>query len=56
MQDYTALLRWCGRHHIDAVVVWGLLRDSHGGLEAAKRLCDVAAKENVRLSIKWRAT
>ena len=56
VQDYTALLRWCGRHHIDAVVVWGLLRDSHGGLEAAKRLCDVAAKENVRLSIKWRAT
>ena len=47
--DYTALLRWCGRHHIDAVVVWGLLRDCHGGLESAKRLCDVAAKENVRL-------
>ncbi len=49
LQDYTALLRWCGHHHIDAVVVWGLLRDGHGGLESAKRLCDVAAKENVRL-------
>ncbi len=49
VQDYTALLRWCGRHHIDAVVVWGLLRDGHGGLESARRLCDVAAKENVRL-------
>ena len=49
LQDYTALLRWCGRHKIDAVVVWGLLRDGHGGLESAKRLCDVAAKENVRL-------
>ncbi len=47
--DYTSLLRWCGRHKIDAVVVWGLLRDGHGGLESAKRLCDVAAKENVRL-------
>ena len=47
--DYTALLRWCGRHNIDAVVVWGLLRDCHGGLESAKRLCDVAAKEKVRL-------
>ena len=22
LADYTALLRWCGRHHIDAVVVW----------------------------------
>ena len=49
LTDYTALLRWCGRHHIDAVVIWGLLRDCHGGLEAVKRLCDVAAKEEVRL-------
>ncbi|MBN1342846.1 MAG: hypothetical protein JXQ73_09220 [Phycisphaerae bacterium] len=49
IEDYTTLLRWCGRHNIDAVVVWGLLRDCHGGLESAKRLCDVAAKENVRL-------
>lgn len=49
LQDYTALLQWCGRHQIDAVVVWGLLRDCHGGLDAAKKLCDVAAKENVRL-------
>lgn len=49
VDDYTALLRWCGQHHVDAVVVWGLLRDSHGGLESAKRLCEVAAKENVRL-------
>lgn len=49
VSDYTALLRWCGRHQIDAVVVWGLLRDCHGGVEAAKRLCDVAAQENVRL-------
>lgn len=49
VRDYTALLQWCGRNGIDAVVVWGLLRDCHGGLESAKRLCDVAARENVRL-------
>ncbi|MBL8817458.1 MAG: hypothetical protein JNL58_15640 [Planctomyces sp.] len=49
IDDYTALFRWCGRNNVDAVVVWGLLRDGHGGLESAKRLCDVAAKENVRL-------
>lgn len=49
VDDYTALLKWCGRNSVDAVVVWGLLRDSHGGLEAAKKLCDVAAKEKVRL-------
>lgn len=49
LEDYTALFRWCGRNNIDAVVVWGLLRDCHGGLESAKRLCDVAAEEDVRL-------
>ena len=49
IDDYSALLRWCGRNNVDAVVVWGLLRDGHGGLEAAKRLCEVAVKENVRL-------
>ena len=48
VQDYTALLRWCGHHDIDAVVVWGLLRDCHGGLESAKRLCDVAARYRSR--------
>jgi hypothetical protein len=47
--DYSALLAWCGKHHVDAVVVWGLLRDSHGGLETAKKLCDVAQKHGVRL-------
>src|SRR5262249_32901310 len=49
VQDYTRLLQWCGRHGIDAVVVWGLLRDAHGGVKAAKRLCDVAARQKVRL-------
>jgi hypothetical protein len=49
IQDYSALLEWCGRHHVDAVVVWGLLRDSHGGLDSAKKLCDVAQKHGVRL-------
>ncbi len=47
--DYTRLLEYCGRHHIDAVIVWGLLRDHHGGVESAKRLCEVAAKNKVRL-------
>jgi hypothetical protein len=47
--DYTRMLEFCGRHRIDAVVAWGLLRDHHGGVESAKRLCDVAAKNGVRL-------
>ena len=49
VEDYTRLLGWCGRNGIDAVVVWGLLRDTHGGLNSARRLCEVAAKEGVRI-------
>ena len=49
LKDYTSLLEWCSHHNVDAVVVWGLLRDSHGGLDAAKRLADVASKQGVRL-------
>src|SRR5688572_26536204 len=26
LEDYTKLLNWAGGHHIDAVVIWGLLR------------------------------
>lgn len=42
VSDYALLLDWCGRHAVDAVVIWGLLRDGHGGLDSAKRLCELA--------------
>lgn len=47
--DYSCLLRWCGQHGIDGVVVWGLLRDRHGGAEPVHRLCEVARECNVML-------
>ena len=49
LEDYSRLLIWCGKHHYNGVVVWGLLRDCHGGVEAAKKLCDVANEAGVRL-------
>lgn len=49
IEDYSRMFRWCGRHGVDAVVIWGLLRDSHGGLDAAKKLCDVAYANGVRV-------
>jgi hypothetical protein len=49
VDDYKRLLEWSGKHHIDAVVIWGLLRDTHGGVESAKKLCDVANKNGVKL-------
>jgi hypothetical protein len=49
LRDYTKLLRWSGRHSVDAVVIWGLLRDAHGGMDAANRLCEVSAENHVRV-------
>ena len=49
LADYTCLLRWCGQHGIDGVVVWGLLRDRHGGADAVHRLCEVARECEVLL-------
>ncbi|MCL5270956.1 MAG: hypothetical protein M1457_10515 [bacterium] len=49
IEDYHQIFTWCGRHHIDAVVVWGLLRDMHGGIDSVHKLCDMAEKNGVRL-------
>ena len=49
VEDYTNLLQWCGRQNVNAVVIWGLLRDVHGGLDAAKRVVDVSSKQGVRV-------
>jgi hypothetical protein len=47
--DYTCLLRWAAERGIDGVVVWGLLRDAHGGADAVHKLCDVARACGVKL-------
>jgi hypothetical protein len=49
LADYTNLLQWCSHHGVDAVVVWGLLRDSHGGMDTAKKLAGIASNQGVRL-------
>jgi len=49
IEDYKRLLTWCAEHHIDGVVAWGLLRDGHGGLDAARVLCEYAKEVGVRL-------
>jgi len=47
--DYSCVLQWCGCHGIDGVVVWGLLRDRHGGADTVHRLCEVAREAGVML-------
>ncbi|NIR00549.1 MAG: hypothetical protein GTN78_10170 [Gemmatimonadales bacterium] len=49
LEDYSRLVRWCGAHGVDGVVVWGLLRDIHGGADSVHRLCEVAREHDVLL-------
>lgn len=49
LADYTRLVDFASRERIGAIVVYGLLRDAHGGLEAARALCEYANLRGVRI-------
>jgi hypothetical protein len=47
--DYRRLIDFCSRNRIAAIVIYGFLRDSHGGIEAAQELCRYANERGVRI-------
>ncbi len=49
LADYQRLVDFCSRNRIAAVVIYGFLRDPHGGVEAAQELCRYAAERGVRI-------
>ncbi len=49
LADYRRLVDFCSRNHIAAVVIFGFLRDSHGGIEAAQALCRYGNERGVRI-------
>lgn len=49
LADYRRLLHFMSEQGVNGLVVYGLLRDGHGGLEAAQELCAVAKDYGVRL-------
>ncbi len=36
-------------HKLNGLIVWGFIRDAHGGLEAAREVCRYGRRNNVRL-------
>ena len=48
-RDYRRSIDWCAAHGVDAVGVVGLLRDCHGGVDAARRVCGYAREKGVRV-------
>jgi hypothetical protein len=49
LRDYKRVVDFCSRNKIAAVVIYGFLRDTHGGVEAAKELCRYASERGVRI-------
>ena len=49
LADYRRLVDFCSRNRIAAVVIYGFLRDTHGGIPAAQELCRYANERGVRI-------
>lgn len=47
VEDYRRLTDFCAELGIKGIAIWGFLRDSHGGVENAKRVADYAAGKGV---------
>jgi hypothetical protein len=49
LSDYTRAVDFCSENRIGGIIVYGFLRDSHGGVDTAKELCDYANERGVRI-------
>jgi hypothetical protein len=47
LKDYSQVVDMCADLGVAGVTIFGFLRDSHGGMDSAKRLCDYAASRGV---------
>jgi hypothetical protein len=49
LSDYKRVVDFTSQHRIAAVVIYGMFRDSHGGVAAAQELCRYANERGVRI-------
>lgn len=49
LADYKRLVDFCSKNRIAGIVIYGFLRDSHGGIDAAQQLCRYANERGVRI-------
>jgi hypothetical protein len=49
LEDYCRLVDFMSLHRINGLTIYGFLRDSHGGIEAAQELCRYASERGVRI-------
>lgn len=49
LEDYFRLIDFMSLNRIGGVTIYGFLRDCHGGIEAAQKLCQYATERGVRI-------
>ncbi len=47
--DYKRCVDYMVDHKFNGLIIWGFLRDSHGGVEASQELCRYADRRGVRI-------
>ncbi|MBI4578635.1 MAG: hypothetical protein HY718_02980 [Planctomycetes bacterium] len=49
IEDYRRLTDMAAGLGIKGIIIWGFLRDAHGGIESAKRVADYAASKGIAI-------
>lgn len=49
LDDYKRLIDAAVRYNVNGIIIWGFLRDKHGGIAAAQKLCKYANERGVRI-------
>lgn len=49
LEDYRRLTDFAAGLGVKGILIWGFLRDSHGGVEYAKRVADYAASKDIAI-------
>jgi len=47
--DYKRCVDYMADHKFNGLIIWGFLRDCHGGVEAGQELCRYASRRGVRI-------
>ena len=50
VEDYTRLIHFMGELELNHLIIWGALRDSHGGVDALSKLIDHGRRRGVRVA------
>jgi hypothetical protein len=49
IKDYKACIDFMSENGLNGLIIWGFLRDAHGGVEASREICRYASERGVRI-------